>query len=145
MQRDRNFSGKSSHGFTLIEAMIVLAIVAILASVAVPAYTQHVMRGRLSEAHSGLLTKRVELEQFFQDNRTFVGYDCTANPTAGFTFSCTTQTATTYILQADGAAGSTTDDFVFTLNEANTRATTGVPAGWQTAANCWVVKKNGTC
>ena len=132
-------------GFTLIEAMIVVAIVALLASIAFPAYTEYVIRGRLSEAHSGLLTKRVELEQFFQDNRTFVGYDCTANGTANFGFSCTTQTATTYTLQADGAAGTSTDDFVFTLTETNARATTGVPTGWQAAGACWVIKKNGSC
>jgi type IV pilus assembly protein PilE len=132
-------------GFTLLEAMIVLAIVALLASIAMPAYTEYVIRGRLSEAHSGLMSKRVELEQFFQDNRTFVGYDCTANSTANFSFSCTTQTATTYTLQADGVAGTTTDDFVFTLTEANARATTNVPSGWQAAANCWVIKKSGSC
>ena len=132
-------------GFTLIEAMIVVAIVALLASIAFPAYTEYVTRGRLSEAHSGLMTKRVELEQFFQDNRTFVGFDCTTNGTAHFSFSCTTQTATTYTLQADGVAGTTTDDFVFTLTEANARATTAVPAGWQAAGGCWVIKKNGSC
>lgn len=133
-------------GFTLIEAMIVVAIVALLASIAMPAYTEYVTRGRLSEAHAGLLTKRVELEQFFQDNRTFVGYDCTTNGTASFGFSCTTQTATTYTLQADGAVGTTTDDFIFTLTEANVRATTSVPAGWTPpGGNCWVIKKNGSC
>ena len=132
-------------GFTLIEVMIVVAIVAILASIAMPAYTEYVTRGRLSEAHSELMTKRVELEQFFQDNRTYAGYDCTANATANFTFSCTTQTATAYTLQADGVAGTATDDFVFTLTDANARATTAVPTGWQTAANCWVTKKTGAC
>ena len=132
-------------GFTLIEAMIVVAIVALLASIAFPAYTEYVTRGRLTEAHAGLQTKRVELEQFFQDNRTFVGYDCTADGTANFSFSCTTQTATTYTLQADGVAGTATDDFIFTLNEANARATTSVPTGWQSTAGCWVIKKNGSC
>lgn len=132
-------------GFTIIEVMIVVAIVALLASIALPAYTQYVIRGRLADAHSGLLTKRVELEQYFQDNRTYVGYDCTANPTANFTFSCTTQTATDYVLQADGVAGTTVDDFVFTLNAANARSTPAVPADWQAAAGCWVIKKTGAC
>jgi len=135
---------RRADGFTLIEVMIVVAIVALLASIALPAYTQYVTRGRLAEAHSGLLAKRVEFEQFFQDNRTFVGYDCTADATTNFTFSCTTQTATDYVLQADGVAGPV-DDFVFTLNAANARATTGVPANWQAAAACWVIKKNGSC
>ena len=136
---------RSNAGFTLIEIMIVVAIVAVLAAIAMPAYSEYVMRGRLSDAHSGLMTKRVELEQFFQDNRTYVGYDCTSDGTANFSFSCTTQTATAYILQADGVGGTSVDDFVFTLTEANVRATTSVPAGWTTAANCWVIKKNGSC
>ena len=132
-------------GFTLIEVMIVVAIVALLASIALPAYTEYVMRGRLVEAQSGLQARRVELEQFFQDNRTYVGYDCTANATENFTYSCTTQTATAYVLQADGRAGTSMDDFVFTLDQNNARATTGAPAGWQTPGTCWVMKKNGTC
>ena len=136
---------RSSAGFTLIEVMVVVAIVALLASIALPAYSDYVTRGRLSDAHSGMMSKRVELEQFFQDNRTYIGYDCTSDGTANFSFSCTTQTATAYVLQADGVGGTSVDDFVFTLTEANLRATTAVPAGWTTAANCWVIRKNGSC
>ncbi len=136
---------RSNAGFTLIEIMIVVAIVAVLAAIAMPAYSDYVMRGRLSDAHAGLMTKRVELEQFFQDNRTYVGYDCTSDGTANFSFSCTTQTATAYTLQADGVGGTSVDDFIFTLDEANARATTSVPAGWTATATCWVIKKNGSC
>jgi len=135
---------RKAAGFTLIEVLIVVAIVALLASIAMPAYTEYVMRGRLVEAQSGLQAKRVELEQFFQDNRTYIGYDCTANATENFTYTCTTQTATAYVLQADGRAGPM-DDFIFTLDQDNARATTGAPTGWQTAAGCWVIKKNGAC
>ena len=35
--------------------------------------------------------------------------------------------------------------FVYTINDANVRATTGVPTGWTLAANCWVLKKDGSC
>jgi len=132
-------------GFTLIEVLVVVAIVALLASIAMPAYTEYVMRGRLVEAQSGLQSRRVELEQWFQDNRTYVGYNCAGNPTENFTFSCTTQNATQYTLQADGKAGTTMDDFVFTLDQNNARATTGAPAGWQQPATCWVIKKTGAC
>jgi type IV pilus assembly protein PilE len=136
---------RSNSGFTLIEVMVVVAIVALLASIAFPAYSDYMIRGRLSDAHSGLMAKRVELEQYFQDNRTYVGYDCTSDGTANFSFSCTTQTATAYVLQADGVGGTSVDDFAFTLNEANARATTSVPTAWTAAANCWVIKKNGSC
>ena len=136
---------RRADGFTLIEVMIACAIIALLASIALPAYTQYVIRGRLAEAHSALLSKRVDLEQFFQDNRTFVGFDCTADATANFTFSCTTQTATNYVLQADGVGGTSVDDFVFTLDAANARSTAAVPVNWQAAAGCWIIRKNGSC
>ena len=63
-------------GFTLIELMIVIAVVALLASIAMPAYTTYITRGKLAEAQSSLLAMRTESEQFVQDNRTFVGYAC---------------------------------------------------------------------
>ncbi len=132
-------------GFTLIEAMIVVAIVALLASIAMPAYTEYVTRGRLTEAHAGLQTKRVELEQFFQDNRTFAGYDCTTNSTANFNFDCTgPQNTTNYTLRAVGVGGAA--GFEFRLTESNVRTTFAVPAGWTPpGGNCWVIKKNGSC
>jgi type IV pilus assembly protein PilE len=35
--------------------------------------------------------------------------------------------------------------FTFTVDQNNNRATTAVPSGWTTSANCWVRKKGGTC
>src|SRR5262245_7477408 len=58
-------------GFTLIEVMIVVTIIAILAAVAIPNYSDYVTRGRVVEAIAGLGDARTKMEQFFQDNRTY--------------------------------------------------------------------------
>lgn len=137
-------------GFTLIELMIVVAIVAILASIALPSYNDYLLRGRLAEAHGELAAMRSKLETFYLDNRTYVGA-CAANtvaplPTAGrFTYSCPTLTATTYLVQAVGVATQGTGGFTYTINQDNARATTAVPAGWTANATCWVTKRGGIC
>jgi type IV pilus assembly protein PilE len=138
---------KKSSGFTLIEIMIVVAIVGILAAIAVPMYTDYIIRAQLVEAHAGLSDFRVRMEQFYQDNRTYVGAGLggcgAAAPAASqnFNFACV-PAAQTYTVTATGinrAAG-----FVFTLNEQNVRQTTATKSGWAPAtmpSNCWVTRK----
>ena len=66
-----------AHGFTLIEVMIVVAIIGILAAITIPQYADYMRRARVSEAVGLLASMRPRMEQYFQDNRTFVGA-CTA-------------------------------------------------------------------
>lgn len=135
-------------GFTLIELMIVVAIIGILAAIALPSYRDHVVNSSLAEAASGLADKRIRMEQYFQDNRTYAGADgagqpCVADNTGrNFNFSCAV-TATTYTITATGKA--TAAGFTFTINESNARATTAAAAGWATNAACWIRKKGGVC
>lgn len=137
-------------GFTLIEVMIVVAIVGVLTAIAVPAYGDYVKRGRITEAVSGLSDMRVKMEQFFQDNRTYVGA-CVAGTvaplpadTTQFTFSCSSLSASAYTVSATGT--STMAGFTFTVDQSNVRNTTALPTGWTgTNTNCWVIKKDGTC
>ena len=138
---------RNESGFSLLELMMVVAIMGILTAIALPSYTDYVMRGRLSEAHGELSSMRAKLEGFFLDNRTYAGA-CAAGTVAPlptgkyFGYACALG-ATTYTVTATGIAEAA--GFTFTVNEQNQRATTAAPAGWGTNATCWITKKGGAC
>lgn len=144
---------KTTHaGFTLLELMVTVAIISILAVIAVPAYSNYVTRGKIPEATSTLSTLRVQMEQWFQDNRTFIGGPCA--PAAGtaqyFTFACSVApTATTFTIQATGISGKGMGGFSYTIDQDNTKTSAITsPAGsdWQaTQANCWIINTGGQC
>jgi type IV pilus assembly protein PilE len=140
-------------GFTLIELMITVAVIAVLAAVAYPSYTDYVRRGRVPEATGALMTARVRLEQYYQDNRNY-GSTSTAcgvsfaNTTA-FTLSCNCGasgcTNQNYVVTATGNASAGMSGYTFTINELNERRTTAFPGATGLPAACWLTKKGGTC
>lgn len=130
---------KAQNGFTLVELMIVVAIIGILSAVAVPAYNDYVTRGKLAEATSALSDGRVKMEQFFQDNRTYAGGTCPA-ATTYFNFACSNLTATTYTITATGIGNLST--YSYTINQTNTKSSN---TPWGNSATCWVIKKGGAC
>lgn len=62
----------SERGFTLIELMITVAIVAILAAVAYPSFTEQIARSRRSECRSGALATMQQQERYFGQYNTYV-------------------------------------------------------------------------
>jgi type IV pilus assembly protein PilE len=138
-------------GFTLIELMITVAVIAILSAVALPSYREYVIRGNVPEATSRLATKQVQMEQFFQDNRTYVaGTGCVADTgNKLFDFTCVdggdAVTATTFILTAVGKGSML--GFKYTINQTGAKTTRAVPSGWSQPSpnNCWATKKGGIC
>lgn len=144
--------------FTLIEVMIVVAIVAILAAVALPSYRDYILRGQLVNATNALASLRSNMERHFQDNRTYnsvtVGGITYASPCStaslstlntnelaaqNLTMSCPVFNPADYTLQVQGSGPLT--GFTFTLTHQNVQATTAAPSGWTTSTTRWCVRK----
>ena len=142
-------------GFTLIEVLIVVAIIGILAAIAVPNYSRYVQRGKLTEATAGLADFRTKLEQDYLDNRTYggVGVDCkkTYPPAKHFTFACKVDGASEskFIATATNIAGvglGSAGDFEYTINESNAKGTTKAYGVTPTVGvGCWALVKGESC
>jgi len=138
---DRRPGRRSSLGFSLIELMVAVAIVAILLSIGVPSYRDYVRRGAAAEAVAAIGQGRVAAEQFFLDNRTYEDMPC-PDSTRSFDIVCDDPAepdATTYTITATGNGNMA--GFVYTVNQANVR-TTASPWG---DGNCWITRRGDGC
>ncbi|RCS57593.1 prepilin-type N-terminal cleavage/methylation domain-containing protein [Parvibium lacunae] len=135
-------------GFTLIELMIIVAIVGILSAVAVPVYSDYVARGRLAPGPTYLADFRLRMEAFYQDFATYTGACAVAQaalPTpADFTLTCA-EAAQTYLLTLRYSAAGIPAGTSWTVNQLNQRATTAFPATWgavpPACATEWCISK----
>ena len=143
-------------GFTLIELMITVAVVAILAAVAYPNYADYVLRGKLIEGTTKLSQYRVDMEQYFMDNRRYVtvagGNICGAplpptSPKDAFVISCDNASNTAYIAHATGKSTDAARAFEYRVNQNNVKSSFALPSTWNStyAAVCWVARKDGSC
>lgn len=159
---------RNKKGFTLLELMIVVAIIAILAAIALPSYQDYITRSKFQEATASLADLRVKMEQYFMDNRRYnaTGVLGTCGIPGGlvpsvpqakyFTFACASSNAAgagdqQYTITATGIAAQALDTIAFTVNQSNTKATVVTAAtpmankGYASNAGCWILKKPSQC
>lgn len=136
----------AARGFTLIEVLIVVAIIAILSSIALPAYTAYIQRSKVPAGLDALQSYFTRMEQRFQDSgsyaKTVSGSDVCAidvpSPVQNYTISCLLSGGGSgYTATATGSG--TLNGYAYTINSSGTRATTAHPKG-APAGNCWSIR-----
>lgn len=133
-----------SHGFTLIELMVTVAIIGILAAFAFPAYSRYVIRSNRTAAESFMLEVASLQERYLVDNRAYAAPLSTLGPTVpvgvasnyNITVALTpTATPPGYLITATPIGNQLAQDTLcgtLTLNNTGDKTASG-----STAANCW--------
>ena len=113
---------QKQHGFTLIELMVTVAILAVVASIAIPAYNGYITTARMSEANNALAELKLAEEEYYLENNTYFSgastsalsaYWTPSEPSPNFDYKVeagdTGDIATSYKITAEGKSGTPVD------------------------------------
>jgi type IV pilus assembly protein PilE len=135
-------TGAAMRGFTLIEMMITVAVVAILAAVAVPSYADYTRRAHLASAFEALGSYRVRLAHFFQDSNNYGDSACgldAPEATPQFEYTCAlTDSGQGFVATATGVG--TMAGYAYTIDAAGANITTAFPRGAGLPKACWLIR-----
>ena len=131
---------QSFQGFTLIEMMIVVALIAILAAIALPAYTEQIKKSRRAEAQAYMLAVAARQQQFLVDTRAYAAGTTASvvlpqptNVTAGYgtvAMALLAGPPPTFTITATPTGGQTTEKCgTLTINQTGTK-TAAVSGCW---------------
>jgi type IV pilus assembly protein PilE len=134
---------RTARGFTLVEVMIVVAVVALLSAVAYPSYLAQVAKGRRTDGKQALVELAQKLERFYTERGTYVGATLgtsglyPAMSTGGYyALSIATQTVDAFTITAT-PQGAQASDVCATLGYNQLGEQTVSSAATLSAAKCW--------
>ncbi len=130
----------NKRGFTLIELMIVVAVVGILAAIAYPSYTDSIRKARRSDGKAALMNAAQRMEVYYARNAAYTGAtlantNIPATSEEGyFNISINVPNASSYTLQATAAGDQANDDIKgFQLTSTGAKTHTEDGSDWTTA------------
>lgn len=130
----------NEQGFTLIEMMIVVAIIGILAGIAIPSYQEYMLRGNRTEGMAMLSDAAARQERYYAQNNTYadsvakLGVNANSNNNL-YTLAVSNVSSTTYTLTATAIGAQVKDSKCgdLGLNQAGVKTETGTGA----VSDCW--------